>query len=210
MKSIFLLFCFVLGFFLNVHAEGLTGKTRENFIESFSSSCFDAQRKNKDNGRASSDSIKAYCTCSAIYTSDRTPQSEMSIFKQMTGIFDKQQGRALSEEATSYCREQTKASAAGAYFAAVVSANEFRKSICGKTIQIPEKWRDVNGAEKEIISYFSITSRSEVADFLSWGKKTGSEFSSLYKTIPADKCDVAISVFLSKFDKAMKTWESVK
>jgi hypothetical protein len=119
MKSLLLLFCLLLGFDASVLAAGLSGKSRTNFIESFTSNCLDTQKKNPENARATSELLKTYCTCSALYTVDRTPESELSLFKQLTGTYDKQREETLSVEATNYCR--AKIAESNSFLAATLS-----------------------------------------------------------------------------------------
>ena len=69
MKSKFILFSLIILFYTNSFAQ-LSGKARNNFMDAFLQSCYNAQRSASINKAIDDKSIYQYCKCSSIYIAD--------------------------------------------------------------------------------------------------------------------------------------------
>jgi len=106
-----------------------------------------------------------------------------------------------------------KAEIAGAFVGAIIMADEFKKSQCGKLISIDKKYTDVEYNKKQVSKSFSSEQRNEVLEALNsqYISNQRMKFRDLYTQIPFSKCQQFIdTVFWFKFDDAVQAWDKVK
>lgn len=106
-----------------------------------------------------------------------------------------------------------KAEAAGKFIAAIVSADEFKKSQCGHFISIDKKFTDVEYNKRQVIKSFAREDQNELLEafnsqFISNQRVT---FRNLYAQIPNNKCQQFINqTFWFTFDDAVTAWDKVR
>lgn len=105
-----------------------------------------------------------------------------------------------------------KAEIAGQYWAAIIMADEMKKTECGKSISIGKKWTDVEAAKREVLNNFSPTIQAELKEFFTKKEEYNyrTRFYSMYSAIPPEKCAQAKSLFWNLFDKGVRDWEAIK
>ncbi len=116
--------------------------------------------------------------------------------------------------ATSYAQisNEEKAFLAGKYWGAVIMANEFKKTNCGKSISIDKKWTDVNAAKVEIFNNFPTSTHSELHQYFTRQTElsTRNEVNEMWAKIPSNKCEAARNIFWNIFDDAVSKWKSAR
>ncbi len=114
--------------------------------------------------------------------------------------------------ATTYAQinNEEKAFLAGKYWGAVIMANEFKKTNCGKSINIDKKWTDVNAAKVEIFNNFPTSTHSELQRYFTRQTElsTRNEVNEMWSKIPNNKCEAARNIFWNIFDDAVSKWKS--
>lgn len=120
----------------------------------------------------------------------------------------------LTISITSYAETEMerKAGVAGKYWGAVIMASEFKKTNCGNSIKIDNKWIDVDRASLEIKSRFPESSQIELNQAFSFQKE--SEYRKRtyleWSKIPPEKCIGARTLFWTIFDSAVTDWQAIK
>jgi hypothetical protein len=116
--------------------------------------------------------------------------------------------------ATTYAQisNEDKAFLAGKYWGAVIMADEFKKTNCGKNISIDKKWTDVNAAKVEIFNNFPKSTHSELHQYFTRQTElsTRNEVNEMWAKIPNNKCDGARNIFWNIFDDAVSKWKSAR
>jgi hypothetical protein len=106
-----------------------------------------------------------------------------------------------------------KAEMAGAFVGAIVMADEFKKSQCGKLISIDKKYTDVEYNKRQVAKSFPSELRKELLEFFNsqFISNQRMKYRDLYAQIPFSKCQQFIdTVFWFKFDDAVQAWDKVK
>ncbi len=107
---------------------------------------------------------------------------------------------------------ESKGEIAGKYWAAIISASEFKKSECGKLISIAKKWTDVDSATREIKLSFPSFVQNDLDQLFSKSREKliRAELQSIYSKVTPDKCEAAKGLFWANFDDAATAWKSVR
>lgn len=107
---------------------------------------------------------------------------------------------------------EDKAEIAGRYWGAVIMADEFKKTNCGKSISIDKKWTDSNAAKLEILSSFPSSAHAELNQFFTRQRENSMrvETYGMWSKVPSDKCEGARNLFWKLFDDSVTKWKSVK
>lgn len=107
---------------------------------------------------------------------------------------------------------EDKAEIAGRYWGAVIMADEFKKTNCGKSISIDKKWTDSNAAKFEILSSFPSSAHAELNQFFTRQRENSMrvETYGMWSKVPSDKCEGARNLFWKLFDDSVTKWKSVK
>ena|SRR5260370_1278629 len=83
-RLIFSVLCFTLALDNPGGADGLTGPTRNSFVEASFKSCFKSQTSNPLNTSLKADAISQYCLCFSNRLADSTSPDELKELDELT------------------------------------------------------------------------------------------------------------------------------
>ena len=92
---------------------------------------------------------------------------------------------------------EDKAEIAGRYWGAVIMADEFKKTNCGKSISIDKRWTDSNAVKMEILNSFPSSAHAELNQFFTRQRENSTrvETHGMWSKVPSDKCEGAKNLF---------------
>lgn len=107
---------------------------------------------------------------------------------------------------------ERKGSIAGRYLGAVVLADEFSKTNCGRTANLVDSYKNVAKAVLEIKSKSSEVSKKELDVAFSEIEiqKQRQEMRELISTMKLEKCDEVKKVLLTFFENEARKWKSIR
>ena len=105
-----------------------------------------------------------------------------------------------------------KGEAAGRYWGAIIMANEFKKNICGKDINLASKWTNVAGAKQEIINSFPTSMHQEINSVFTteYEASARARFEKMWSKVDPNKCAESQAIFYNIFDAAVTQWQNIK
>lgn len=107
---------------------------------------------------------------------------------------------------------ERKAGIAGEYYGAVILADEFSKTSCGKTAALSSRYTNVALAVSDIKRKFPSSIAKEIDNAFSKTEENSKrkEMRELLGMMKLDKCDLAKSTLQQVFDNAANKWAAVR
>jgi hypothetical protein len=107
---------------------------------------------------------------------------------------------------------EKRAGIAGEYFGAVILADEFSKTQCGRTASLSSRYTSVPMAVSEIKRKFPSSLAKEIDNAFSKNEENTKriEMRELLGMMKLEKCDLAKSTLQQIFDKAANKWAAVR